>query len=89
MREASAQIGERLTCVVRGGHFWQLGSIASPATKTTGGVILVAFWSKHGLRSDLRVPNLKKKWPYRSKIAGSGVTGNLIAWKYYRGVHIS
>ena len=23
--------------VVRGGHFWQLGSIASPATETTGG----------------------------------------------------
>ena len=46
-------------CVVRGGHFWQLGSIASLATETAGGVILVAFWSKHGLRSDLRVPNLK------------------------------
>ena len=45
--------------VVRGGHFWQLGSIASPATETTGGVILVAFWPKHGLRSHLRVPNLK------------------------------
>ena len=35
-------------CVVRGGHFWQLGSIASLATETTGGVILVSFWSKHG-----------------------------------------
>ena len=46
-------------CVVRGGHFWQLGLIASPATKTTGRVILVAFWPKHGLRSHLRVPNLK------------------------------
>ena len=45
--------------VVRGGHFWQLGSIASPATKTTGGVILVVFCPKHSLRSDLRVPNLK------------------------------
>ena len=45
--------------VVRGGHFWQLGSIASLATETTGGVILVAFWSKHGLRSDLRVPEFK------------------------------
>ena len=44
---------------VRGGHFWQLGSIASPATKTTGGVILVAFWPKHGLRSHPRVPNFK------------------------------
>ena len=29
--------------VVHGGHFWQLGSIASLATKTTGGEILVAF----------------------------------------------
>ena len=71
--------------VVRGGHFWQLGSIASLATETTGGVILVAFWAKHGLRSDLRVPNLKKiswgsmppdppslQWPYHSKIAGFG-----------------
>ena len=46
--------------VVHGGHFWQLGSIDSLATKTTGGEIVVAFWPKHGLRSDLRVPNLKK-----------------------------
>ena len=45
--------------VVRSGHFWQLGSIASLATETTGGEILVAFWVKHGLRSDLRVPNFK------------------------------
>ena len=52
--------------VVHGGHFWQLGSIASPATKTTGGMILVAFWPKHGLRSYLRVPNLKKNFPWRS-----------------------
>ena len=41
-------------------HFWQLGSIASLATETTGvEILLVAFWHKHGLRSDLRVPNLK------------------------------
>ena len=46
--------------VVHSGHFWQLGSIASLATETTGGEILVAFWHKHGLRSDLRVPNVKK-----------------------------
>ena len=47
--------------VVRGGHFWQFGSIASLATETTDGEILVAFfWPKHGLRSDLRVPNFKK-----------------------------
>ena len=45
------------SCVVAM-HFWQLGSIASLATEPTGGVILVAFWPKHGLRSDLRVPNL-------------------------------
>ena len=45
--------------VVRGGYFWQLGSTVSLATETTGGVILVAFWPKHGLRSDLRVPNFK------------------------------
>ena len=44
-----------------GGHFWQLGSIASLATETTGGVILVAFWPKHALRSDLRVPNFKAR----------------------------
>ena len=42
-------------CIVHGGYFCQLGSIASLATDTTGGVILVAFWPKHGLRSDLRV----------------------------------
>ena len=30
--------------VVRGGHFWQFGSIASQATETTDGEILVAFF---------------------------------------------
>ena len=73
--------------VVRSGHFWQLGSIASLAT---GGEILVAFWPKCGLRSNLRLPNfkifprgsippdppslftLRTLWPYQSKIAGSG-----------------
>ena len=45
--------------IVRGGHSWQLGSIASLARETTGGEILVAVWPKHGLRSDFRVPNLK------------------------------
>ena len=44
---------------VRSGHFWQLGSIASLATETTGGEILVVFWPKHGLRSYLRVVNFK------------------------------
>ena len=42
--------------VVRSSHFWQLGSSTSLATETTGGEILVAFWPKHGLRSDLGVP---------------------------------
>jgi len=43
--------------VVHGGHFWQVGSIASPAIKNTDRVILVAFWPKHGLRTI--VPNFK------------------------------
>ena len=43
----------------RRGYFWQLGSTVFLATETTGGVILVAFWPKHGLGSDLRVPNCK------------------------------
>ena len=71
--------------VVRSGYLWQLASLA---TETTGGVILVAFWPKRGLRSDLRVPNFNKfswrsvspdppslftpQWPYQSTIAGSG-----------------
>ena len=45
--------------VVRGGYFWQLASLA---TETTVGLILVAFWPKRGLRSDLRVPNFKKNF---------------------------
>ena len=44
---------------MRGVYFWQLGSITSLATETRGGVILVAFWPKRGLRNDLRVPNFK------------------------------
>ena len=59
MREASAQIGEANMRVVRGDHFWQVGSIASPAIKSAGRVILVAFWPKHGLRTHLIVPNFK------------------------------
>ena len=43
--------------VVRGGHFWKFGSIASLATETTDGEILVAFCHQNGLRSDLRVPD--------------------------------
>ena len=30
--------------VVRGGHFWQFGSITSLATETADGEILVAFF---------------------------------------------
>ena len=80
------QIGEGLTCAsCVGGYFWQLASLA---TETTGEVILVAFWPKRGLGSDLRVPNFKNfpggacpetppslftpQWPYQSNIAGSG-----------------
>ena len=37
----------------------QLGLIASLATESTGGEILAAFLDQNGLRSDLRVPNLK------------------------------
>ena len=44
--------------VMCGGHFWQLGSIASNY-RNYRWVILVAFWPKHGLRSNLRVPNFK------------------------------
>ena len=47
--------------VMHGGYFWQLGSITSLATETTGGMILVAFWPKHGLRSNLRVPDFLGK----------------------------
>ena len=55
MREASAQLGEGANMrVVRSDHLWQLGSIGSAATKTTGGVTLVAFWPKHDLRNNLR-----------------------------------
>ena len=32
--------------VVRGGHFWQFGLIASLATETTDGEILVAFLAR-------------------------------------------
>ena len=57
-RETSAQNGRAANMgVMRSDHCSQLGSIASLAPETTGGEILVAFWSKHGLRSDLRVPN--------------------------------
>ena len=44
-QETSAQIGDGLTFArpVRDGHFWQFGSIASLATETTDGEILVAF----------------------------------------------
>ena len=54
-----ANLGGANMRIMRGGHSWQLGSIASLARETTGGEILVAVWPKHGLRSDFRVPNLK------------------------------
>ena len=62
----------------------QLGSIASLATETTGGVILVATMAQKRSQS---VPNFKQfswesmprdppslftlQWPYQSKITGS------------------
>ena len=44
-------------CVVCGGHFWQFSLITFLATETT--ILVVYFCPKHGLRSDLRVPNFK------------------------------
>ena len=43
--------------IVCGSHFWQLGSVASLATETTGdsSSILAQTWPQ----SDLRVPNFK------------------------------
>ena len=58
----SAQIGEELTCVkclCEAVISVQSLLKASLAAETTGGEILVAFWPKHGLRSNLRVPNFK------------------------------
>ena len=49
-----ANLGGANMHIVRGGHSWQLGSIASLARETTGGKILVAVWPKHGLRSNLK-----------------------------------
>ena len=43
--------------IVCGSRSWKLGLIAFLARETMGGEILVAVWPKHGLRSDLRVPN--------------------------------
>ena len=37
--------------------WWSFLEVASLALETTDGVILVAFWPKRGLRSNLRVPN--------------------------------
>ena len=44
--------------VMRGGHFWQFGSITSLAAETT--VLVVFFCPKQGLKSDLKVPSFKK-----------------------------
>ena len=44
--------------VVISGSSVQLLQKASLAAETAGGEILVAFWPKHDLRSNLRVPNL-------------------------------
>ena len=46
--------------VVRGGHFWQFGSIASLATETTDGEILVDFLAQAWPQKRSRVSNFKK-----------------------------
>ena len=45
--------------VVRGGHFWQFGSIASLGTETTDGEILVAFlvWASEAISECLILKN--------------------------------
>ena len=52
--------------VVRGGHFWQFGSIASLATETTDGEVIVPFsaqtWPQK--RSQCaQLPNFTKNFP--------------------------
>ena len=55
-RETSAQLGEHARCARRS---FLAARFIHLATETTGGEIVVAFWRKHTLRSDLRVPNFK------------------------------
>ena len=45
-------------CIVRGSHFWQLGSIASLVTETTGGEILVDF-GPNAVSEAISVPNFQ------------------------------
>ena len=76
-------------CVVRGGHFWQLGSIASLATETT---ILVFFFvpnmaseaisecliflGEHAPRPPSLLTLTRTQWPYQSKTVGAGPAVN-------------
>ena len=72
--------------VVCSDHFWQLGSIASLATETTGGEIVVEFWPNMASEAISECLILEifyggacptvftlehLQWPYQSKIAGS------------------
>ena len=61
-RETSVQIGGGggLTCetIISGSPVQSLQK-ASLAAETTGGKMLVAFWPKHDLRINLRVPKFK------------------------------
>ena len=42
-KTSTCKLGRANIGIVRSGHFWQLGSVASLATETTGKEILVAF----------------------------------------------
>ena len=55
-RETSAQLGEHAR---RARRSFLAAWFIRLATETTGGKIVVAFWPKHSLRSDLRAPNFK------------------------------
>ena len=61
--------------IVRGGHFWPIASLA------TDREILVDFWPKHGLRSDLRVPN-KFSWGSMSPDPPTLFTLTRTQWPY-------
>ena len=78
--------------VVRGSHLWQFSSIASLATETTDGEILVAFlaqtWPQKRSQSAQFYwgsmppdpPSLftlkRMQWPYQFIIAGAGPDSN-------------
>ena len=74
-------------CVVLGGHFWQLGSIASLATESTILVVFVPnmaleaisqclivkiFLGEHPPTPHSLFTLTRTQWPYHSKIVGAG-----------------